>query len=107
MLLGFGRLSSTNCLVIGCDNCATYNFGRGHDRGLSVDSHATKSDNSRDRSGFSQRSASPSPRPGRRPSQAVGVQNVNQSNVTTGLQVILQLKNHDKPMTKIFILGGA
>ncbi len=41
------------------------------------------------------------------PSQAVGVQNVNQSNVTTGLQVILQLKNHDKPMTKIFILGGA
>jgi general secretion pathway protein J len=35
-----------------------------------------------------------------------GVQNVNLNRVTTGLQVSLQLKNHDKNMLKIFVLGG-
>lgn len=35
-----------------------------------------------------------------------GVQNVNLAKATTGLQVSLQLKNHDKNMLKIFILGG-
>jgi len=35
-----------------------------------------------------------------------GVQNVHTATVTTGLQVSLQLKNHDKTMLKIFILGG-
>ena len=32
---------------------------------------------------------------------------LNQSKVTTGLQVSLQLQNHDQTMLKIFILGGA
>jgi general secretion pathway protein J len=36
-----------------------------------------------------------------------GVQNVNLAKVTTGLQVSLQLKNHDQNMLKIFILGGS
>ncbi|MCD6027807.1 MAG: prepilin-type N-terminal cleavage/methylation protein [Solimicrobium sp.] len=31
----------------------------------------------------------------------------NQANVATGLQVSLQLQNHDKRITKIFMLGGA
>ena len=35
-----------------------------------------------------------------------GVQNVNMANLTTGLQVSLQLKNHEQRMLKIFILGG-
>ncbi|MET3105486.1 general secretion pathway protein J [Oxalobacteraceae bacterium GrIS 2.11] len=35
-----------------------------------------------------------------------GVQNVDLSKATTGLQVSLQLKNHPKGMLKIFILGG-
>lgn len=39
-------------------------------------------------------------------SNAPGVPNVNLAKVTTGLQVSLQLKNHDQNMLKIFILGG-
>jgi hypothetical protein len=34
------------------------------------------------------------------------VQNVNMANLTTGLQVSLQLNNHEQTMLKIFILGG-
>ena len=40
------------------------------------------------------------------PAAGNGVQNVNLSKATTGLQVSLQLQNHDKNMIKIFILGG-
>ncbi|PRC92861.1 PulJ/GspJ family protein [Solimicrobium silvestre] len=46
------------------------------------------------------------PAPGNQPVNN-GVQNVNQANATTGLQVSLQLQNNDKNMLKIFILGGA
>lgn len=35
------------------------------------------------------------------------IQKVNQANVTTGLQVSLQLQNHDQKIIKIFMLGGA
>lgn len=35
------------------------------------------------------------------------IQKVNQANVTTGLQVSLQLNKHDKKIVKIFMLGGA
>lgn len=35
------------------------------------------------------------------------IQSVNQDKVTTGLQVSLQLKNHDNTILKIFMLGGA
>lgn len=35
------------------------------------------------------------------------IQKLNQNNVTTGLQVSLQLENHDNKIIKIFMLGGA
>ena len=35
------------------------------------------------------------------------IQKVNPNNVTTGLQVSLQLQNHDNKIIKIFMLGGA
>lgn len=35
------------------------------------------------------------------------IQKVNQNKVTTGLQVSLQLQNHDNKILKIFMLGGA
>ncbi len=44
---------------------------------------------------------------GSNPPVNIPVQTVNAAKVTTGLQVSLQLKNHDQTMLKIFILGGA
>ncbi len=37
---------------------------------------------------------------------AIPVQNVNLAKVTTGLQAIMQLQNHENTIQKIFILGG-
>jgi len=38
---------------------------------------------------------------------SANIQKVNQNNVTTGLQVSLQLENHENKIIKIFMLGGA
>ena len=37
---------------------------------------------------------------------AIPVQNVNLAKVTTGLQVVMRLENHENTIQKIFILGG-
>jgi hypothetical protein len=52
-------------------------------------------------------SSQPAANTGNNPPAEIPVQNVNAAKVTTGLQVSLQLKNHDQTMLKIFILGGA
>ena len=44
---------------------------------------------------------------GTNPTGNAAVQNVNLSAVTTGLQVVMQLQNHENTIQKIFILGGA
>jgi len=50
------------------------------------------------------------PNPGQNggnPPTGPSVPNVNLAKLTTGLQVSLQLKNHERTMLKIFILGGS
>jgi len=52
--------------------------------------------------------ARPNPvQPGANPAPGPNVPNVNLTKLTTGLQVSLQLKNHEHNMLKIFILGGS